>query len=104
MVLVDSALRRLKNCANRLRVPSAALRDISTIEAQIELRRDALRDIEVIRCRLRPFMRRERSGLRRRPRVRRANRSLAGSFCRVRAGSHVFKPNTTGSRLRASAF
>ena len=57
MDLVGSSLRRLQDTVSRFVVPSAALRDVRTLKAQIELRRRALRDIEVIRCRLRPFMR-----------------------------------------------
>jgi hypothetical protein len=81
MVWIESVLRRLKNSVNRLVVPSAALPDVRALEAQIELRRQALRDIEVIRCRLRPFMRRESRSLHRRLRTRRVNGScLVGPF------------------------
>jgi hypothetical protein len=81
MYLVGSPLCRLQDSVNRFVVPSAALRDIRLLEAQIELRRRALRDIEVIRCRLRPFLRCKTKRLRRRLRNRRAGRSsLANSF------------------------
>jgi len=87
MVRIEAPLRRLKDRVNRLVVPSAALRDVRTLEAQVELRRQALRDIEVIRCRLRPFMCRKSKSLTRRPRNGRANGSgLVGSLQRSRAG------------------
>jgi hypothetical protein len=81
MDFVESSLCRLQDSVSRFVVPSAALRDVRTLEAQIELRRRALRDIEVIRRRLRPFMRCESKRLRRRLRNRRGSRSsLADSF------------------------
>ena len=73
---VGSSLCRLQDCIDRFVVPSAALRDVRTLKAQIELRRRALRDIEVIRCRLQPFMRSENKRLRRRLRNRRRGRSI----------------------------
>jgi hypothetical protein len=81
MDLIGSSLYRLQDTVSRFVVPPAALRDVRTLKAQIELRRRALRDIEVIRCRLRPFMRCDTKRLRRRLRTRREGRSnLAGSF------------------------
>jgi hypothetical protein len=81
MDLVESSLCRLQDSVSRLVVPSAALRDVRTLKAQIELRRRALRDIEVIRCRLRPFMRCDTKRLRGRLRTRREGWSnLAGSL------------------------
>jgi hypothetical protein len=56
---IELPLCHLHETVSRFVVPSAALRDIRALQAQIELRRLALRDIEVIRCRLRPLMRRE---------------------------------------------
>jgi hypothetical protein len=55
---IELPLCHLHETVSRFVVPSAALRDIRALQAQIELRRLALRDIEVIRCRLRPLMRR----------------------------------------------
>ena len=81
MYPVGSSLCRLRDSVNRFVVPSTALQDVRVLEAQIELRRRALRDIEVIRCRLRPFLRRKTKRLRRRLRNRRLGRSsLANSF------------------------
>ena len=88
MDLVESSLCRLQDSVNRFVVPSAALRDVRTLKAQIELRGRALRDIEVICCRLRPFMRCENKRLRNR-RGRRS--SFADSF---RAG-RVIRPCLT---------
>jgi hypothetical protein len=55
---IELPLCHLHETVSRFVVPSAALRDIRALQAQIELRRLALRDIEVIRCRLSPLMRR----------------------------------------------
>lgn len=60
MDFVESSLCRLQENVRRFVVPSAALWDVPALKAQIELRQRALIDIEVIRCRLRPFMRSER--------------------------------------------
>jgi hypothetical protein len=68
---IESSLRRLKDNVNHFVIPSVALRNVDLIEAQIEFRRQALREIEVIRCQLRPFMRRESQSLQRRDRSRR---------------------------------
>jgi hypothetical protein len=87
MDFVGSSLCRLQDSVNRFLVPSAALRDVGTLKAQIELRRRALRDIEVIRCRLRPFMRCDSKRLGRRLRNRRGGRSsLADSTLGVSFG------------------
>jgi hypothetical protein len=66
MFWVESSLRRLKDNVDHFVIPSIALRNVSMLEAQIEFRRQALREIEVIRCHLRPFMRRESKSLQRR--------------------------------------
>jgi hypothetical protein len=92
MDLIGSSLGRLQDSVSRFVVPPAALRDVRALKAQVELRRRALRDIEVIRCRLRPFMRCERKRPCRRLQRRRGNRSsLADSF---RAG-RVVRPFLT---------
>jgi hypothetical protein len=75
MDFVESSLRRLRNSVSRFVVPSAALPDIRSLKAQIELRRRALMDIEVIRFRLRPSARFPSKRLRRRLRSRRGRRS-----------------------------
>jgi branched-subunit amino acid aminotransferase/4-amino-4-deoxychorismate lyase len=81
MDFVESSLCRLQDSVNRFVVPSAALRDVRALKAQIELRGRALREIEVICCRLRPFMRCESKRLRHRPRNRLGRRSsFADSF------------------------
>ncbi len=80
MVGIEFSLRHLKDSVGRFVAPSAAQHDVRALEVQIELRQQALRDIEIIRCRLRPFVRRE-SETYSRLRSRRATRScLAGSF------------------------
>lgn len=84
MVWIESPLSRLKDSVSRFVIPSAALRDIRALEAQIELRQQALRDIEVIRCRLRPFMRRDSKSLRRRLRNGRVNRAYLVGLLRTR--------------------
>jgi hypothetical protein len=72
MDFIEFSLRRLYENASHFITPSAALQDVPTLKAQIELRRLVLRDIEVIRCRLRPFMRCRKS------RRRRGGRSRIG--------------------------
>jgi hypothetical protein len=57
MDLIESSLCRLQANVSRFVLPSAAMRNVHALKAQIELRRRALKDIETIRCRLRPFMR-----------------------------------------------
>ena len=87
MDFIGSSLGRLHDSVGRFVVPSAASRDVRALKAQIELRRRALRDIEVIRCRLRPFMRCETKRLRNRQQNRLGRRSsFADSF---RAGRVV---------------
>jgi hypothetical protein len=83
MDLIGDSLCRLQDSVSRFVGPSAALRNVRTLKVQIELRRRALRDIEVIRCRLRPFMRCESKRLRRRLRSRRGNRSNLANSCRA---------------------
>ena len=70
MLWIESSLGRLKDSVNHFVIPSVALRNVRMLEAQIEFRRQALREIEVIRCQLRPFMRRESKSLQRRRRNR----------------------------------
>jgi hypothetical protein len=79
---IESALCHLRDAVSRFVVPSAELCDIRTLKAQIELRQIALKNIEVIRCRLRPFMRRE--GERR----RRSLHNRGGSQSRL---AHAFQ-------------
>jgi hypothetical protein len=79
---IGSSLCRLQDSVSRFVVPSAAMRDVRALKAQIELRRRALRDIEVIRCRLRPFKRCESERLRRRLRRRGNRSSLADCWAR----------------------
>jgi hypothetical protein len=50
-------LYRLRKTVGRFVAPSDLLCDVSALKAQIELRQFALEDIEVIRRRLRPFLR-----------------------------------------------
>ena len=61
MDLIESFLcgiqARLQSNVSRFVLPSAAMRNVHALKAQIELRRRALKDIEAIRRRLRPFMR-----------------------------------------------
>ena len=84
MDLIGSSLCRLQDSVSRFVVPSASLRNVRALKAQIEFRRRALRDIEVIRSRLRPFMRCEGKRPQRRLRNRGVSRSrLVGS---LRAG------------------
>jgi hypothetical protein len=54
MGLIESSLCHLRLSVGGFVVPSAAMRDVDALKAQIELRRRALREIEIIRCRLRP--------------------------------------------------
>ena len=56
MDFIESSLCRLQENVRRFVVPSAALWDVRALKAQIELRQRALTDIEIIRCRLRPFI------------------------------------------------
>jgi hypothetical protein len=55
MGLIESSLCHLRLSVGGFVVPSAAMRDVDALKAQIELRRRALREIEIIRCRLRPL-------------------------------------------------
>ena len=79
MDLIESPLcrlqSRLQSNVSRFVLPSAAMRNVHALKVQIELRRRALKDIEAIRCRLRPFMRRENKRLHRRLYNRRVGRS-----------------------------
>jgi hypothetical protein len=77
MDFIESSLRRLQGNVSRFLIPSAALGTQSALKAQIELRQRVLADIEVIRCRLRPFIRSKR--LRR----SRTNREQHGARSRV---------------------
>lgn len=85
MRLVETSLSRLHLCVDRFVVLSEVMRDVRALQAQIELRRRALRDIEVISCRLRPFIRCKKKMLHRRFRRGRVSRlRLADSY---RAGN-----------------
>jgi hypothetical protein len=75
MGLIESSLCHLRLSVGGFVVPSAAMRDVDALKAQIELRRRALRDIEVIRSRLKPFLRCKRKMAHRRLRQRRVGRS-----------------------------
>ena len=55
MDLIESSLRRLHDRVSRFIDPSAALRDVRCLKAQIELWGQVLRDIQVMRCGLRPL-------------------------------------------------
>jgi hypothetical protein len=57
MDLIESSLGRLYDRVSRFIHPSAALRDVRCLKAQIELRGQVLRDIQVMRCGLRPLKR-----------------------------------------------
>jgi hypothetical protein len=59
MDFIESSLSRLQENVRRFVIPSAAFHDVPALKAQIELRQMALTDIEIIRCRLRPFLRHE---------------------------------------------
>jgi hypothetical protein len=79
MDLIESSLCRLHENVSRLVGPSAALWDVTALKAQIELRQRALTDIEIISCRLRPFMRRGNQRRYRKSRERGGRRSRLGS-------------------------
>jgi hypothetical protein len=70
MLWIESHLGRLKDTVNQFVIPSIALQNVRMLKAQIEFRRRALKEIEVIRCQLRPFMRRESRSSQRRRRTR----------------------------------
>jgi hypothetical protein len=72
---VEASLCRLQNSFRGFLVPSAALDDVGTLRDQLELRCRALKDIELIRCRLRPFMRCDKKQAPRRLRISRVSRS-----------------------------
>jgi hypothetical protein len=57
MDFIESSLFRLQENVRRFVVPPAAFSDVPALKAQIKLRQMALTDIEIIRRRLRPFMR-----------------------------------------------
>jgi len=78
MDFVESSLCRLHDNVSLFIVPGAALWDVSALKAQIELRQRVLKEIEVIRCRLRPFMRCEDQRRCRRSRKGRVGRSRIG--------------------------
>ena len=71
MLWIESSLSRLKDSVEHFVLPSTVRRNVRVLEAQIEFRRQALREIDVIRCQLRPFKRRETRNLERRRRSRR---------------------------------
>jgi hypothetical protein len=85
MDLIESSLCRLQSNVSLFVLPSAAMRNVHALKAQIELRRRALKDIEAIRCRLRrcrlrPFMRCENKRPHRRLYNRREGRLPVGHF------------------------
>ena len=81
MDFIESSLCRLQENVRHFIIPSAALWDVRAIKAQIELRQRALTDIEIIRCRLRPFINGESS---RRCRIGGKRRRTRTRSCRVR--------------------
>jgi hypothetical protein len=86
MDFIESSLCRLQQSVSGFVGPAAELSDVCAIKVQIELRQRALRDIEVIRWRLRPFMRADGKRLHRRLQGRRGGRSSAGgTFTAARA-------------------
>ena len=86
MDFIESSLCRLQSSIDRFVVPSAVSCDIGVLKAQIEFRRRALREIEVIRARLRPFMRCENKRFHRRHRNRHGNRLRIAGSLRARRG------------------
>jgi hypothetical protein len=78
MDFIESSLCRLKENVRRFVVPSTAAWDGPALRAQIELRQRALTDIEVIRWRLRPFLRSEGARRTRKSSERRSARSRIG--------------------------
>jgi len=81
MDFIESSLCRLQENVRHFVVPSTALLDVGALKAQIELRQRALTDIEVIRCRLRPFIHGEGS---RRSRIGSKRRRARRRSCRAR--------------------
>jgi hypothetical protein len=79
MSSVEDSLCRLQDSLSSFVVPSAVLRNIGALRAQIELRRRALRDIELICSRLRPFARDEKKLFHRRLRGRDRSRLVDSS-------------------------
>jgi|tagenome__1003787_1003787.scaffolds.fasta_scaffold14446941_1 hypothetical protein len=92
MDYIEFPLCRLHDAVSRFIVPSAALYDIGVLKAQIELRQLALEDIEVIRCRLRPFMRCEVKRRRRGLQNRGGSRSRLAHAFRAGRGARRFNP------------
>jgi hypothetical protein len=90
MDYIEFPLWRLRDAVGRFIIPSAALYDVRALKAQIELRQLALEDIEVIRCRLRPFMGCEGKRRRRNLQSRRVSRSRLAHALRVQRGSPSF--------------
>ncbi len=74
MDLIGSSLTRLRSVIGDFAAPSSSAYDLRTLEMQIDLRQRALTEIEIIRCRLRPFVRVRDS--RRRPRFQARRRGL----------------------------
>jgi hypothetical protein len=79
MDFIESSVCRLQENVRRFIVPSAEVCDAPTLRAQIALRQNALTDIEIIRCRLRPFLRGENPRRYGKSCERRARRSPVGS-------------------------
>ncbi|UTD27945.1 hypothetical protein [Bradyrhizobium sp. WD16] len=85
MDFIEPPLARLQESVSRFVAPSCDLCDVCAIKAQIELRQRALMDIEVIRCRLRPFIRREGVRLHRRLQNRYGRRPPSGAHIQCRS-------------------
>ncbi len=83
MSTVEASLRRLQNNFSGFVAPSAPLRDVNSLRAQIELRSRALQDIALIRNRLGTFLRREKKLARRRLRRRSVGRSRLAEILRA---------------------
>lgn len=83
MNLVKVSLSRLRNSFPHLVVPQAAMEDVSTIEAQIELRRLILKDIELLHRQLRSYMACENKLPNRRLRSRRVGRARPDTRLRI---------------------
>jgi hypothetical protein len=56
MDLIGSSLTRLRAAVDDFATPSNSACDLRVLKMQIDLRQRALAEIEIIRCRLRPFI------------------------------------------------
>ena len=84
MDLIESSLRRLRKRVSRFIAPSAALRNVQLLKAQIELRGLASKDIRTIRRTLQPLTRCQKE--RRRLQHSRRGRSRLGTGRLRRSG------------------